>query len=245
MTEHADGQLAFDFDEMAREETRARLNEWDGAPLGFTRDYFTPAQFDEAFEHWKFLNGPLGSWKRSHMWHREGWNGMGTEFGQHRGEIFGADLGPDDGQEGPGGQLTQMICEPCDWHVITEDDNTAVEAWHDYAVPGWRDLPVVPAAIRLRDGGASLSKLAMTWITERYPDHMQVPGAPIITERSPYGTRHVHHYSPWGGYDLSHTALDRPAAPEPPVRAPRRELPPFTPASPGRPSKPVGRGLAR
>lgn len=37
---------------------------------------------------------------------------------------------------------------------------------------------------------------------------MQIPGAPIITERRPYGTRHVPSRSPWGGYDLSHTAVD-------------------------------------
>ncbi|WP_404442901.1 hypothetical protein LG315_08505 [Microbacterium marinum] len=31
----------------------------------------------------------------------------------------------------------------------------------------------------------------------------RVPGAPILTERGPYGTRHVPGYSPFGGYDLS------------------------------------------
>ncbi|KAB1944643.1 hypothetical protein F8227_14625 [Brevibacterium linens ATCC 9172] len=85
----------------------------------------------------------------------------------------------------------------------------------------------------------------MKWITERYPQHMQVPGAPIITERGPYGTRHVHHYSPWGGYDLSHTALERPAAPQVPSRAPRRELPPFVPASQPGQSSPAGRALSQ
>ena len=33
-------------------------------------------------------------------------------------------------------------------------------------------------------------------------------GAPIITERRPYGTRHVPGRYPWGGYDISHTAID-------------------------------------
>lgn len=198
----------------------------------------------EAFEHWKFLNGSLGSWKRSHMWHREGWNGTGTEFGGHRGEIFGAELGPEDGHEGPGGMLEQMVCEPCEWHVIG-DENSVIEQWHDHAVPGWRDLPVLPATIRVRDSGSSLSKLAMKWITERYPQHMQVPGAPIITERDSYGTRHVHHYSPWGGYDLSHTALERPAAPQAPSHGQRRELPPFVPASQPGQSRSVGRDLSR
>jgi hypothetical protein len=53
-----------------------------------------------------------------------------------------------------------------------------------------------------------LSKAAKKWITEPYPKSMQVAGAPIITERRPYGTRHVPGRSPWGGYDLSHTAVD-------------------------------------
>lgn len=227
MAELIEGQLAFDFDAMAREEARARLDDWEGAPLGFTQGYFTPAQFDEAFEHWKFLNGAMGSWKRSHMWHREGWNGTGTEFGEHLGELFGAELGPEEGHEGPGGMLEQMVCEPCDWHAIGEE-SSVIEQWHDHAVPGWRDLPVLPAAIRVRDGGATLSKGAMKWISERYPQHMQVPGAPIITERGPYGTRPVYHYSPWGGYDLSHTALGA-------SRGPGRSVSTVHRRSPGQP----------
>lgn len=34
-----------------------------------------------------------------------------------------------------------------------------------------------------------------------------MPGAPVITERGT-GTRHVPCRSPWGGYDLAHTAVD-------------------------------------
>jgi len=36
-----------------------------------------------------------------------------------------------------------------------------------------------------------------------YPAQFRIPGAPIITERGKYGTRHVIGYSPYGGYDLS------------------------------------------
>ena len=46
------------------------------------------------------------------------------------------------------------------------------------------------------------------WIAENYPKSMQVPGAPMITERRSFGTRHVPGRSPWGGYDISHTAVD-------------------------------------
>jgi len=44
---------------------------------------------------------------------------------------------------------------------------------------------------------------------------MQVVGAQVITERSSMGTRHVPGRSPWGGYDISHTAVDASRAIEP------------------------------
>ena len=56
-----EGQLAFDFEEFEREEARARLHEWAGAPLHFTTDYYPPTMLDEAFRHWRFLNGDFGS----------------------------------------------------------------------------------------------------------------------------------------------------------------------------------------
>src|SRR5690606_28014897 len=42
---------------------------------------------------------------------------------------------------------------------------------------------------------------------DHYPIEAQFEGAPIITQRSGLGTRHVPRRSPWGGYDLSQTAL--------------------------------------
>lgn len=79
--------------------------------------------------------------------------------------------------------------------------------WHDHALPGWRELPIVPSRLRMMDKDG-LSKAARNWIVEHYPKPMQIPGAPIITARRPYGPRNVPGRSPWGGYDLSHTALD-------------------------------------
>ena len=103
--------------------------------------------------------------------------------------------------------MYQAICEPCEWNGITDRENDAVEMWHDHALPGWRELPIVPSRLRMMDKDG-LSKAAKKWISEHYPKSMQVPGAPIITERRPFGTRHVPGRSPWGGYDLSHTAVD-------------------------------------
>ncbi|WHS34381.1 DUF6349 family protein [Auritidibacter ignavus] len=229
MPQQVEGQLAFDFDEIAREEARERLDEWSGAPLRFTQDYYPPQALQEAFDHWIFINGHFGSHARSHIWHQMVWNAGATKFGEHRAELLTAELRPEHDREGPGGLLVQVVCEPCGWHAIDENENHVVEQWHDHAVPGWRDLPIIPASVRVRDE-SKLTKLALAWIRERYPTHMQVPGAPIITERQPYGTRHVPGYSPWNGYDLSHTALDWPARSSA-SGATRRESPPFTPAS--------------
>lgn len=230
-------QLAFDFEEFEREDARARLHEWAGAPLHFTTDYYPPAMLDEAFGHWKFLNGDFGSFARSHMWHRSLAHGS-VEFAEHRAESFTADLRAERGVEGPGDLLTMLVCEPCDWHSVAGSENQAVEAWHDHAMPGWRDLPVIPQAVRVRSE-KGLTKVALQWIEQRYPEAMQVPGAPIITERGTGGTRHVPGYSPWGGYDLSATALGRPAA-KPARSAVKR--PPAEFAPPDEPGRSTMRG---
>jgi len=218
------GQLAFDFTELEREDARGRLEEWDGAPLHFTTEFHTPADLDAAFEHWMYLNGRFGSHSRSHMWHRGFADGNGIEINEHGIDIFHAELSPDRDVEGPGGELTMAVCEHCRWHKIAETENEAIEAWHDHALPGWRELPVVPAEVRIRSE-KGITKQGLAWITQHYPAHMQMPGAPIITERSAYATRHAPGVSPWAGYDLSASALRRETAPDDdgpaPVIAPR------------------------
>lgn len=202
------GQLAFDFTELEREYARGRLETWDGAPLHFTTEFHTPADFDAAFEHWVYLNGHSGSHSRSHMWHRGFADGNGIEINEHRIDIFHVDLSADRDVEGPGGELTMAVCEHCRWRTISESENEAIEARHDHALPGWRDLPVVPAEVRVRSE-QGITKHGLAWITQHYPAHMQMPGAPIITERAAYATRHAPGVSPWAGYDLSASALRR------------------------------------
>lgn len=221
-----EGQLAFDLDALNHAAEVEAAPEWQGAPLHFTTDYFSPAALDEAFEHWCFVSGHFDSLALSHMWHRYiGLNGH-TDFQEHSIDVFDAELRclareHRDGDEDcscVGGMLVQAICEPCDWHVIADNENAVVEAWHDHAMPGWRDLPVVPERIRVRDT-KGLTLHARDWIAEHYPIQMQVPGAPIITERGQYATRHVPGYSPWGGFDLSYTAVSGKPTPRP-VRDP-------------------------
>lgn len=222
----------FTFDDLFHEAEVEADPPWTGAPLHFTTGYHSPAEFDAAFEHWQFLHkGQIGAYAASRMWHRAIAVPGGVSVGAHGFDMFTADLrcepwthdGPHDGCSCVGGLTYQSICEPCGWHDLSEDENGAVEAWHDHAVPGWRDLPIVPAHIPISDG-ARLTMTARAWIVEHYPPEFQFVGAPILTERSG-GHRHVPGRSPWGGYDLSHTAVDpeRPITKKkPPRRAERR-----------------------
>lgn len=252
----AQGQLAFDIDALIHEAAVEAVPPWEGAPLTFTTDYHSPAELDAAFAHWQFLNGPFNSSALSHMWHRAIAVPGGVAVADHGFDMFTAELRcfVDDHRHEDcacvGDMLYQAVCEPCEWHQITAGENTAVESWHDHSIPGWRDLPIVPARIRISDG-SGLTKAAGAWIIEHYPPAMQFIGAPIITERSDVGTRHVAGRSPWGGYDLSQTALpvERRLASAPPTkRRPRRtpavraldsSMPPLPPQA----SDDVGRGI--
>jgi hypothetical protein len=155
------------------------------------------------------------------MWHQAIAAPDGFHLGDHTFYLFTADLRCEPWKHSEphgdclcvGDLAYQSICAPCGWHAIASDENSAVEHWHDHALPGWRDLPVVPARLRKTDA-IGLPKATRRWIEEHYPDAMQITGAPIITERSSMGTRHVPGRSPWSGYDLSHTALQR-GAPTP------------------------------
>lgn len=205
-------QFAFDIEGMLHQAAVAAAPEWSGAPLHFATDYHSPLELDEAFAHWKFLHHLDRSGHGSRMWHR----GVTVSGGNgHDFDFFSADLrcepwehpASDQGCQCVGGLMYQAICSPCEWHVITDTENLAVEAWHDHAFPGWRELPPVP--LRLRDvEKPGTARSAAAWIHDHYPLSMQVPGAPVITERAPWGTRHVPGRSPWGGYDISHTAMD-------------------------------------
>lgn len=213
MTSDLDGQLAFDIEGMIHEAAVEAAPEWKGAPLHFTTNYYSPADLDAAFEYWQFL-GKLGN---SHTQSRMGTapspspaaSSSATTF-----ELFTADLRcepwkrpePRDDCCCVGDLTYQAICEPCGWHGIAADENSAVEGSHDHALPCWRELPIVPARLRGIDK-IGLSKAARKWIEEQYPAAMRIAGAPVITERGK-GTRHVPGRSPWGGYDLSHTAAD-------------------------------------
>lgn len=179
-------------------------------PFGFTADYHPPAALDAAYREFCAAHGHTGSIMRSHMWHRFS-RADTVDCDGHRCEIFTADLRPPmfPGVRrtiGPGPRLSLAVCEPCQWHTIG-DEPYVVVAWHDHAIPDWRVLPVMPGDVRDREL-SGWGKKAMAWLEEHVPADLQRDGAPIVTERQPPGNRHVPGYSPWGGYDLSHWALD-------------------------------------
>lgn len=179
-------------------------------PFGFTAAYHPPAALDAAYREFCTAHGRTDSIMRSHMWHRYDMHGV-IELDGHRCEVFVADLRPPKNPSphptiGPGPLLHLAVCEPCQWHTLGTEPEVVV-AWHDHALPDWRALPVLPESVTRRDDKGT-TKQAMAWLEEHVPADLQRDGAPIITERQPPGNRHVPGYSPWGGYDLSHWALD-------------------------------------
>lgn len=211
----SDEQFAFDIEGMLHAAAVEAAPEWTGAPLHFTTAYYPPAELDAAVEHWQFLHAHNKAHFNSRMWHRSITVAEKDQVAGHGFVLYTTDLRCEpwkhaDKQERchcVGELMYQSICQPCEWSGITDSENEAVEMWHDHALKGWRELPIVPSRLRMADKDG-LSKSATKWIAEHYPKSMQVRGAPIITERRPYGTRHVPGRSPWGGYDLSHTAVD-------------------------------------
>ena len=212
-------QLSFDIDALIHQASVDAAPSWDGAPLRYHEQYRTPAELDAAWDRWQFENGSFGCIPYSHMWHRDSHRrSEEPSIGAHEHAVFLADArcnggrfgGPDhDHADGeiPNAFMYQIVCRPCRWHTINTSENAAVEAWHDHVLPGWRDLPVVP--LKLAEHHGEHKKLArlLNWLEEHYPSQWQAPGFPIISERRNRGTRHVPGRSPWGGYDLAHTAV--------------------------------------
>ena len=208
-------QFAFDIEGMLHEAAVESAPEWHGAPLHFTTAYYPPAMFDAALDHWTFLHAHDNTHVNSRMWRQSITVPDNTQVKHHGFALYTTDLRCEPWKHSDrhescvcvGDLMYQAICEPCEWNVITDHENAAVELWHDHALPGWRELPIVPSRLRMMDNGR-MSKATQKWVDEHYPKSMQVPGAPMITERRPFGTRHVPGRSPWGGYDISHTAVD-------------------------------------
>lgn len=190
-------QLDFDIESLIDEATLAAAGPWGGAPLFYTAQYHTPAELEEAFERYVLENGRFGCYVESHMWH-PAIASRPLSVASHELHVLNASTHcPYDDHDHE--DLTQLggaqaNCPACRWHAIDHDENTVIEAWHDHAMPGWRDLPTLPAGLS--------AKRQQTWLQENYPPDWQFVGAPVLTLRSPNCTRHVDGRSPFGGYDL-------------------------------------------
>ena len=212
-------QLAFDIDTLI-EEVNPPPAYTGRAPLHFTVTAFTPGEYMEAEDHLREIGEGFGIHVGPpHIWHKGYDSSLATPG--HSFTVLAADLGCEDyGRDSHrfafgrrvcscvGGRVNRGHCE-CGWaSEITADGSAPVEAWHDHAWPGWRDLPVIPKGIRPASGGITkTTKAAYAWVIAHYPTEWQKPGAPVITERAGIGTRHVSGYSPWGGYDLAAESL--------------------------------------
>lgn len=195
----------FDLEELARETVAA--TPWNGAPLAYTADYWTPDELDAAFDRYRAEYGNFGCVPRSHMWHRSLCDPPLIAAG-HELHLFDVDnrcTQPDHdhtAQPLPGGHIHQVICPACKWHLIAPAD--LVEAWHDHAMPGWRNLPVLPEKLHTRcDENRQSKQRRLDWVQEHYPPQWLFSGAPILTHRTPHGTRAVAGRSPLGGYDIT------------------------------------------
>jgi len=188
---HGAQDALFDLADLARASVAA--TPWQGAPLTYTTDYHDPADLDAAFDRYRAEFGEFGCAVTSGMWHRDLFDKT-FGVGGHQLVRFAAHL--------DGVLLHQIICPACCWHAIGSE-NEVVEAWHDHAMPGWRELPVLPT-FKGRDERRQKAA-ALAWLAEHYPIEWQFDGAPVITQRSPYGTRHVPGRSPLGGYDFAAT----------------------------------------
>lgn len=203
-------------DDLMHDDHVAALPEWTGIPLGrLVTDYHHPDELDAAWRRWVEVNGNFNSIFLSRMWHRSHTSPHAV-IGSHTIDQFDIDLRCAAGAHGwrattdePGRRCqcvgditTQIICAVCSFHHIgTESEG--VEAWHDHAFPGWRDLPILPAKLRGTMGGTKMTPKLEEWFEANYPAEFRIPGAPILTTREKFGTRSVPGYSPFGGYDLS------------------------------------------
>lgn len=189
-------QLAFDLSEP--------LPVWTGSPLGYHEEFLTLDQHAAALERWMAQDDRDG-WgcrPRSHMWfasHQLDGEPNGHTFALLTADNRRAGTGPD-------AFMYQAMCERCSWNVVADRERVVVEAWHDHAMPGWRDLPVMPLGLPPANmDWLKPPKKAVAWIEEHVPAEWQFRCAPLRTMRpSAMATRHVLGRSPWFGFDLGY-----------------------------------------
>ncbi len=195
-TTRCEQECLFDMDELGRAAVAA--TPWSGVPLTYSAEYATPDALDAGMERYRAEFGHFGCLPRSHMWRRDYYYPtLIAEAVGHELHFFKADgrcdISDHDHSSAPlpGRLISQANCPQCRWHHIGEE-REVVEAWHDHAMPGWRDLPVLPID----------TKSDLKWARETYPAQWQFEGAPIQTVRV-FSKCPRAGQSPFGGYDLA------------------------------------------
>ena len=116
----------------------------------FTFDILAAEEMDRAWTWWRRTNGRFGAWLLFHQWRVNDLSSSPLASG-HECMTTQAYLGcPPSAHTSAGkcscvgGDVWRTVCPPCGWasEVLTAEQD-AVEAWHDHAWPGWRDLPAV------------------------------------------------------------------------------------------------------
>lgn len=180
-------------------ETIDRTERTQHLPRTFTTsEQYTASDLVAAFDAWQGEHPDLfcGGSKHSHMWTREITSPPGTKY-PHSAWLMDADLRCGHHKQNcfcVGAIIYRTYCSDCDWwSAPTEDEGDAIRDYHDHCWPGWRNLPVLT-----RPSPDRKPKLP-----DDYPQEWQAPGAPIVTTRTPIGTRNVPGRSPFGGYDMA------------------------------------------
>lgn len=191
-------------------DTIETLDAAEGLHLGYI---WPPPPHDEiitARDAWIAKHGNFGYLFKYHGWDQPWYDDAPAVLNGHNMRRYRAWLGCDHYRQNcacVGDRLYVAVCEPCNWYHPNpvDSENASVELWHDHAWPGWRDLPPVPERLQAPPdvSGARRWAPSTKWRAEQYGPAWDVPGAPVITERSGFGTRRVPGRSPNGGYDLA------------------------------------------
>jgi hypothetical protein len=99
-------------------------------------------------------------------------------------------------------------CHECGWiGEVVASENAAAEHANDHAHPGWRELPVLTGY--RYDDLKLMARLARE-LAPAFPVGWAERCGPVITWRTPPGTRHVPGHGLFGGYCMGRA---RPGAP--------------------------------
>lgn len=167
-------------------------------PRGFVPvEAFTPEELFDAERAWTDEHWHMKQMPQSRMWKPSICQPFGTAT-PHSVWVMTADLGCRHWNNADcccvGDSVYRVYCSDCQWWTpIAGHEDDAIRAYHDHCWPGWRELPVLART--------NLDRAPK--FPADYPQEWQVPGAPILTHRTPPGTRNVPGRSPFGGYDMT------------------------------------------